>query len=258
MTIAARLLLLSPLALFACSGGDNDSMSGFASASEVTTNVTSATSTASTDASTGDGSGSTSSSTSTSTWPDTTGSDPATTTTTGEPWTTSTTWPDTTTGDVPESGCDMYCVAMATSCVGEHSQYPTLDSCEGACAGLPPGAPGVTSGNSLSCRAYHAGMASIDPGLHCVHAGPGGAGACGQNCEGFCAIATATCPSEHPDFNACLVACGGFDDSEPYNVNNAEGDTLACRLYHLSIAATNEGEAEVHCPHTIADSPVCL
>src|SRR5690606_28228309 len=188
-------------------------------------------------------------------------SDPTTTgctTTTGEPWSTGTTRADTTTtGDDPASGCARHYVGMATSCTGEFSQYPSLESCEGACAALPPGSPGATTGNSLSCRAYHAGMASIDPTTHCVHAGPGRAGACGQNCEGFCAIATATCPSEHPDFNACLVTCGGFADTEPYDTNDASGDTLACRLYHLTIAATSDGEAQVHCPHTIAASPPC-
>lgn len=190
--------------------------------------------------------------------PDTTVSPTSTSTTTvdpdpttGEPGTSSTT----TGGDNP--GCAMYCAAMMSSCLDAHAQYTSLDSCLGACNGLPPGAPGETSGNSLACRAYHAGMASISPEVHCVHAGPGGAGACGQNCDGFCAIATATCPAEHPSVDGCLSDCAGFMDTEPYNTEDAAGDTLACRLYHLTIAATSPGDAEVHCGHTIAQSPPC-
>lgn len=256
-TTAPRLLLLllSPLAFAACFDGDSKGVTdATASTTEPTTGAIAQTSGTTADVETTAG---------TTTWTSTTGPDPVTTTTTtGEPWTTGTTWPDatatsTTTGE-PDAGCSMYCTALMSSCTGEHSQYPSIESCEGACAGLPPGSPGVTSGNSLACRAYHAGMASIDPTLHCVHAGPGGAGACGQNCEGFCAIATSICPTEYPDVDGCLASCAGFADTEPYDINDVSGDTLACRLYHLTIAATSDGDSQVHCPHTIAVSPVCI
>ncbi|MDC0718867.1 hypothetical protein [Nannocystis bainbridge] len=164
----------------------------------------------------------------------------------------------TTTGGDPDAGCMMYCAAMMGSCTLVDAQYPSLESCLGACSGLPQGSPGETSGNSLACRAYHAGMASIEPTVHCVHAGPGGAGACGQNCEGFCAIATALCPGEHASPGECMATCANFMDTEPYNAEDATGNTLACRLYHLTIAATGPAEAEVHCGHTIEASPPCI
>lgn len=184
------------------------------------------------------------------TWVTSTG--PATQTT-GEP-------PDTTTTTTGEgnAGCEMYCSAMMAACGGVNAQYTSVESCIGACGGMPPGNPGETSGNSLSCRIYHAGMASIDPAVHCVHAGPSGAGACGQNCEGFCAIANSICPAEHPTVDQCLGNCQVFPDTEPYNTEDAAGDTLACRIYHLMIAATSPGDAEVHCGHTLAGSPVCM
>lgn len=183
------------------------------------------------------------------TWVTSTG--PATQTT-GEP-------PDTTTTtDEGNAGCEMYCSAMMAACGGVNAQYTSVESCIGACGGMPPGNPGETSGNSLSCRIYHAGMASIDPVVHCVHAGPSGAGACGQNCEGFCAIANSICPAEHPTVDQCLGNCEVFPDTEPYNTEDAAGDTLACRIYHLMIAATSPGDAEVHCGHTLAGSPVCM
>lgn len=244
-------LLLAPLLLAACfedPGGSTDSNSTSTSVPGTTGGATQ---------SSGDDTAST---TSTSTDPGTSDAPTSTTTTTtGDP--------DPTTGDPPGTsstttggdnpGCAMYCAAMMSSCMGVYAQYPSLDSCLGACNGLPAGAPGETSGNSLACRAYHAGMASIAPEVHCAHAGPGGAGACGQNCDGFCAIATAVCPAEHPAVDGCLAACGGFMDTEPYNTEDAAGDTLACRLYHLTIAATSPSDAEVHCGHTIAESPPC-
>ena len=49
----------------------------------------------------------------------------------------------------------------------------------------------------------------------------------------------------------------GFDDSEKYDAGDSSGNTLACRLYHLTVAATDAGSAATHCPHTVADSPVC-
>lgn len=245
------LLLLAPLLLPACFKDD-----GRATDANVTT----------IDQSTGDltdAGGTTAPPGSTSTTADDSGEPPATTTGTPTPTTEA---PDPTTDDPPGTtttgggdnpGCAMYCAAMMSSCLGVDAQYPSLDSCLGACAGLPPGVPGETSGNSLSCRTYHAGMASLSPEVHCVHAGPGGAGACGQNCDGFCAIATAICPGEHPSLDGCLADCAGFMDTEPYNTEDAAGDTLACRLYHLTIAATSPGDAEVHCGHTIAQSPTC-
>jgi hypothetical protein len=33
----------------------------------------------------------------------------------------------------------------------------------------PASTSAVTSGNSLSCRIYHATAASVDPGTHCPH-----------------------------------------------------------------------------------------
>lgn len=244
------LLLLAPLLLPACfkdEGGATDASTTAVgqSSGELTETGTTAppgtTSTTTGDSGDPPGPITTTTATPTTDVPDPTTGDPPGTTTTG--------------GDNP--GCAMYCAAMMSSCIGVDAQYPGLDSCLGACAGLPPGAPGETSGNSLACRAYHAGMASISPEVHCVHAGPGGAGACGQNCDGFCAIATAICPAEHPSVDGCLADCAGFMDTEPYNTEDAAGDTLACRLYHLTIAATSPGDAEVHCGHTIAQSPPC-
>lgn len=164
---------------------------------------------------------------------------------------------DASTGLADDGACALYCGTIVAACVGDVAQYPGAETCLHACRALPPGLPGDLAGNSLACRRAHAGLAVDDPAAHCAHAGPGGAGVCGSNCEGFCAIATVTCPEEHPDRDACLAACAGFADVEPYDIGDAAGDTLACRLYHLVVAAADPQAALAHCPHTTAASPPC-
>ncbi|SFF10783.1 hypothetical protein SAMN02745121_06968 [Nannocystis exedens] len=145
-----------------------------------------------------------------------------------------------------------------TNCLGPQAQYPNADSCNRACASFPAGARGDVSGNSYACRRYHTDAAAMDAPTHCVHAGPSGGGACGDNCDGFCAIAVSICPGEHPSVDACLAACAGFPDDEEFDVGDVAGDTLACRLYHLTVAATGEADAATHCPHTVQDSQTCM
>ena len=150
--------------------------------------------------------------------------------------------------------CAAYCDAIQTNCTGDVAQYASADTCLAACAAFPAGTAADTSGNTLGCRTYHAGAASAGPDVHCVHAGPGGAGACGDNCEGFCAIALDACPDVYADADACAADCANFTDDEPYDTSDTGGDTLACRLYHLSAATTTP---DPHCGHIDIDSPPC-
>lgn len=154
--------------------------------------------------------------------------------------------------------CMTYCDTIMANCTAANAQYSSMESCMGACAAFPVGVTGETSGNTLGCRTYHSGAAATDAATHCVHAGPGGAGACGSNCEGFCSIAVATCPTEHPDEATCMTTCMGYMDTEPFDASDAAGNTLACRLYHASVAATDATAATTHCPHTTPDSPPCM
>ena len=149
--------------------------------------------------------------------------------------------------------CASYCETLQANCTGANAQFSTMQNCVDSCAGFPAGAAGDQSGNSLACRAYHADAAEGDPGLHCAHAGPGGAGVCGSNCEGYCSIALEAC-DVYADEAACMTECGGFADEEPYDAGDTSGDSLACRLYHLTAAST---QPEPHCGHIEADSPTC-
>lgn len=171
---------------------------------------------------------------------------------TGEPMT-STTSDDTTGGGA--LSCADYCATIATSCTGAETQWGNLEFCMASCAAFPPGTAADTTTNTLGCRTYHAGAAAGDPATHCVHAGPGGANACGSNCEGFCAIGMAACPDKWADAAACMTACAGFDDSEKYDATDIAGNTLACRLYHATAASV---DAATHCGHIGGDSPPCM
>ena len=180
---------------------------------------------------------------------------PTTGGTTEAPTTANPTTAGTTTGDDP--ACVNYCETIAMNCNGANAQYAAAESCLGVCATFAPGMDGDVAGNSLACRLYHLTVAATDAATPTVHAGPAGAGACGTNCESFCSIATEICPAEHPDIDTCLATCMAFMDTEKYDASDAAGDTLACRLYHLTVAATDAASATTHCPHTVADSPPC-
>lgn len=160
--------------------------------------------------------------------------------------------------------CATYCATITTNCTGANAQYVNLDSCLGSCAGLPQGTIGATAGNSLECRGYHAGApAQSNAGLHCPHAGPSGAGTCGGNCESYCAIDIAACTGANAAFTSvgdCTTACNAFPSATITNYNDmtTSGNTFACRMYHLSVAATAGGaSAATHCPHTKTASAPC-
>jgi hypothetical protein len=156
--------------------------------------------------------------------------------------------------------CDTYCANITKNCTGENQQYADMASCMGSCGALPEGTAGAMAGNSVQCRIYHAGAAGMDQALHCTHAGPGGGGTmfCGTNCESFCSIATKVCPTQHADNAKCMTECMGVNDMEKYDASDSGGDTLACRLYHLTVASSDAASAATHCAHTVAmNNPVC-
>src|SRR5262249_43880630 len=101
-------------------------------------------------------------------------------------------------------------------------------------------------GNSLGCRSDHAMLAVGDPGTHCKHAGPSGAGTCGTTCQGFCSIASVACPTQYPAAS-CAATCATIPTVPPYTSNTSTGDTIECRLHYAVLAtltpATNCTEA---------------
>jgi len=150
--------------------------------------------------------------------------------------------------------CAQYCTSIMSACTGTNQQYDSMQTCTSTCEKFPLGMPGAMSDNSKECRFTHAGLAATAPSPHCLHAGPGGGGACGMNCEGFCSIVTATCPTQYPDMAGCMTTCAGFATTPDYNSMQTGGNTFACRLYHATAATVN---AALHCPHTQMTSATC-
>lgn len=158
------------------------------------------------------------------------------------------------TGGEVNFDCDGYCTRITANCTATNAQYPNKETCLSTCAHFDVGSEADMTGNTLGCRYYHADAAADAPETHCTHAGPGGNGQCGANCEGFCAIATSACAAAWPDPAACLTTCATYSDAEPFDAGDAAGDTLACRLYHLTVATVLP---TVHCPHTQPMSEPC-
>ncbi|WP_437955355.1 hypothetical protein WME76_27980 [Sorangium sp. So ce119] len=158
-------------------------------------------------------------------------------------------------GGAPDVSCASYCELVMANCTDDLAQYGSQASCEAYCADLPEGTAGDTTGNSLACRAYHAGEAATNAMTHCIHAGPGGGEVCGSPVESFCLVAPEACPDVFADTAVCEAEAANFDADTLYAGPDSTGNTLACRLYHLTEAAAN---AETHCPHIGEGSPVCM
>jgi hypothetical protein len=165
--------------------------------------------------------------------------------------------------------CTSYCTAIMANCTGADQQYLTQATCEAECAAFAAGMPGDMSGNSLECRAYHAGVAgTMNPEVHCVHAGPLGSGsdaagaACTTNnierCQAYCSIVTEVCgTTPYASADACNTACMTATDDTDFTTNVQSGDNLACHMYHVSVAAQGGANATTHCPHADVTNAVC-
>jgi hypothetical protein len=165
----------------------------------------------------------------------------------------------------PAIDCASYCNEIQATCQGALQQYDTLDSCLGFCAALPLGNPGDTEVNSIACRhaELEAAVAINEPEVHCASAGPGGenvpAGAddaCGGACEAYCTVLRATCASDFAtvfsDHATCLADCDLLIDDGVFDASKQSGDTLQCRLWHLSAATVVDTP---HCLHALGDDP---
>jgi hypothetical protein len=156
--------------------------------------------------------------------------------------------------------CDRYCETVATACTGTNEQFASLDACLAVCERLEAGSPGDVAGNTVECRLARAQLAQRtgEAANYCSSAGPGGAGACGEDCEGFCTLMAETCPAAMGTYEACLPACAmvpdlsGPPDNVAYNTSVQDGNSLQCRLFHVT-AATLDPIA--HCVHAAGLAP---
>lgn len=157
--------------------------------------------------------------------------------------------------------CISYCDSVMEACTGENAVYTTKELCLGVCKQLPAGDPLEPVGNTLACRVQEAKAAEREPADHCRFVGPGGGDKCGSDCEAYCDLFPKVCGEEgspeYPNTAACLKACGGLIDQDRFDVVlDHEGDSIECRLVHVSSATVKPGE---HCAHApiIPAEPWC-
>jgi len=87
-------------------------------------------------------------------------------------------------------------------------------------------------------------------------AGPGGDGTCGQNCEAYCLLLRTHCSARFDGtfdgLAACTAACQQIPDAGGYTTAMSQGDSIQCRLWHVSAAAV---DPSMHCGHAAGDLP---
>jgi hypothetical protein len=134
------------------------------------------------------------------------------------------------------------------ACQGGDAVYTELPVCLGVCAKLREGSTHEPGGNTVFCRDTQAKAAALgETQTFCPNAGPGGGTECGPDCESYCMLYATTCADDFPPLDNCLSACATLRRSLQFNsVSDYHGDSLDCRLVHVSVATTDHAD---HCPH---------
>jgi hypothetical protein len=142
-----------------------------------------------------------------------------------------------------------------------NQQYGDMATCLTACVAFPVGAGADTAGDTLGCRAHFAALAAggtSAAAANCTKAGPGGDGACGDNCGGYCDLVGTYCTDAnnakiYDDRAACLADCATHGTDARYTSGDPgrtdQGNEVACQLYHGVQASQAPGE---HCPGDLA------
>jgi hypothetical protein len=150
--------------------------------------------------------------------------------------------------------CERYCTTVMTNCTEANAVYASEITCLAVCAKLAEGSPGDETGDTVECRITQAVLAETtgEPGFSCPAAGPGGNGVCGSNCEAYCELMDAICPSFIDA--SCLDVCEAVPDNGAFNVSIQGGNTIQCRFYHVSAATQSPA---FHCPHAAGEA-ICV
>jgi hypothetical protein len=161
--------------------------------------------------------------------------------------------------------CEYYCNTVRFNCIGAYQQFnPSIydRDCETICDPWPYTGWGNSSGFSAGCHLYYAEKAANDPAQFCHSAGLG-TDKCGSPCENFCYAQSAMCGfTAYPNgLQDCLATCPSFIplDQIAYDFLSpvSSGDSVACRMHYLDVAAMTIGGAAENCPHLAAVSDVC-
>jgi hypothetical protein len=181
------------------------------------------------------------------------------------------------------AACKEYCDTITAACTGLNEQYVSTDACEHFCQYLPEGSPNVVD-NSVRCRLEVAKLAASNPekAAYCPGAGPSGdapgddSDCTGSNgdvndpCASLCQVLLPACAKfpQYESLDECVASCkedtAPSPSDEHYSSSAAAvpqpdiGNTVGCRLWHVSVAATGAGEKRVaglHCPHAAGQDP---
>ena len=119
--------------------------------------------------------------------------------------------------------------------------------------------PTATGGGTMNGpHAYNAVVFS-NPTLHCPHAGPGGAGTCGDDCDSLCKLVETGCPDQwkskySSNEGNCTSECNTARKNDAdfmssnYSVAAAmSGDAFACRLYHAALSESQGNDNKDAC-----------
>ncbi|MFZ5891002.1 MAG: hypothetical protein ACOY0T_08125 [Myxococcota bacterium] len=152
------------------------------------------------------------------------------------------------------SECKQYCDAMMQTCVGEHQAYASREVCGAVCRHLDKGDV-EASGNTLACRSKR--VLTISAGEEptvCEVAGPGSGSPCTTQCQAYCELLVSACPDRVRKLGLsvgeCVRQCAALKPSPDFASSEdfTKGDTLGCRLYHLTAATLLP---EPHCDHAL-------
>ncbi|MFZ5894879.1 MAG: hypothetical protein ACOY0T_27710 [Myxococcota bacterium] len=158
--------------------------------------------------------------------------------------------------DYHQGHCGEFCDAVMANCTGPNEVYHSRASCMGFCALLREGDfTEKDTGNTVACRLDAAlGVPNGEANQLCQWAGPGGGDHCGDsNCANYCALFPKVCPEQAEDQEPCITNCQGLrDDLHLNSTDDHEGDTIQCRLVHLSAATA---EPASHCGHARLAKP---
>jgi len=78
-----------------------------------------------------------------------------------------------------------------------------------------------------------------------------GVDASALDCTYYCSTITSVCTGtnqQYLDNATCMTMCNEGVPNDA-GAGATSGDSLACRMYHLSVAATSDSNAATHCPH---------
>ena len=159
--------------------------------------------------------------------------------------------------------CAEFCRFNMAGCTGSLAVYETEKQCMAVCMALDPGKNSDREENTVGCRSWHTFNSLIDGESHCAHTGPGGDGHCGidappdklGNCVSYCMLLEKACSSgfatKYGTQAACQLDCstqpeafGAIHDSKYRVSKGMTGNTLHCRILHVSRALSDAGECQ--------------